>query len=61
MSEENKNRCPKCDKGRLKILKYRSTESNGRTWHSLNARVCQICKTIISDDSDISFFQKGYQ
>jgi len=55
MSEENKNRCPKCDKGRLKQLEYRATESIGRKRYSLNARVCQLCKTIVSADSEISF------
>ena len=61
MSEENKNRCPKCDKGRLKQLEYRATENIGRKRYSLNARICQLCKTIICNDPEITFYQKGYQ
>jgi len=55
MSEENKNRCPKCDKGRLKQLEYRATEPIGRKRYSLSARVRQLCKTIVSSDPEISF------
>ena len=60
MSEENKNRCPRCDKGKLKTLKYRVTESDGRKWHSINAKLCQICNTIFSNDIEMNF-QNGYQ
>jgi len=60
MSEENKNRCPRCNKGKLKTLKYHATESDGRKWHSINAKICRLYNTIFSNGVEMNF-HNGYQ
>jgi RNA polymerase subunit RPABC4/transcription elongation factor Spt4 len=60
MSEENKNRCPKCDVGKLRTLMYRATESDGRNWKNSNLKICQLCKTIITNDDEINFVYQNW-
>ena len=60
MSEENKNRCPKSDKGKLRSLTFRATELNGRPWINPNAKFCQLCKTIVSNDNEVSFVYQNW-
>ncbi|MCH9657191.1 hypothetical protein K0U27_00615 [archaeon] len=56
MSEENRNRCPKCDKGKLRSLEFRATESDGRKRYSVNAKTCQICKSIFYYDPKMKIY-----
>ena len=59
MSEENKNRCPKCDKGRLKSLGFRATESNGRKRYSIDAKIGQLCDSIFYYNDKMKFYFMG--
>ncbi len=58
MSEENKNKCAKCDVGKLIRLSYRKTERTGRKNYTMGAKFCPLCKEIESEDMEIGFHQK---
>jgi len=60
LNEENKNRCPKCDKGKLKSMTFRVSESTGRNWQKPKVKICNVCSTIFCGDEKITFVYQNW-